>query len=169
MTTETEMKDHEFILNHVVLPRWLPQEKPPYLKQIKLMAKMVENVTDLSRILPSNTVNLMKRLRKIHSDGLTGNEFMAEISKQIKGLKRPGDTFAMFVRRQNCTFMVHVPTANADLNSDEPQNLILATFPGDMQNSDVYRFDSDLEVSFSEKYWMKNTFSCLKITHFFFI
>lgn len=143
MSANTDMDDHEFILYHVVLPRFLPQEKPRYTKQLKLMAEMVENVAKLSRHLPSKTVNLMKRLRKMHIE-CTGDEFIAEISHQIRGLRRPGDTFAMFVRRQNCTFMVHV-LSNAT-NVNEPNDLILATFPGDMQNNDVYRYESDLEV-----------------------
>lgn len=144
MDEATERDDDEFILNHVILPRYLRPEKQKYANQLKLMDRMVENVVDLAKFIPDKTVDLMKRLKRIHIPS-ADVDFETEIRRQIQQLQRGAiDTFAMFVRRQNCTFMVHaLPNANG--NNRRPE-FVLATFPGDLPSSEIYKHDGDIEV-----------------------
>lgn len=61
-----------------------------------------------------------------------------------------GDTFAMFIRRQNCAIMIHVP-ANGLINiNDEPENVIVATFPGSLHPRDIKEHLNDIEVNFTK-------------------
>lgn len=59
-----------------------------------------------------------------------------------------GDTFAMFIRHQNCAIMIHVPANELINTADEPENVIVATFPGSLHPRDIYENEnsSDLEV-----------------------
>lgn len=127
------------LLKHVTLPRDLPQEKPPRYLELKLMTHMVENVGNLSNYLPVKTVELLKRFRTVHLECTPD-----VISKEINSL-RPGDTFAMFVRRQNTTIMVYM-LPNDEIDNEESQNVILATFPGNLHPNQIYKAESDLEV-----------------------
>lgn len=138
MDEDIEMAEHvdenEFILNHVILPRFLPPKKQHYDDQLKIVNQMLKIVIDLRSFLPTNTVLLFQQLRRIHI-GTTEDTLKDTLSKEIKNL-RSDSTFAMFVHRQNCTLMIH----------KKPDGLILATFHGDTKPIEVYRHDSDLEV-----------------------
>lgn len=57
-----------------------------------------------------------------------------------------GDTFAMYVRRQNCAVMIHVP-ANEMVSVDETKNVIVSTFPGNLHPREIYRHIGDIEVN----------------------
>lgn len=56
-----------------------------------------------------------------------------------------GDTFAMYVRRQNCAVMIHVP-ANEMVSVDETKNVIVSTFPGNLHPREIYQHSGDIEV-----------------------
>lgn len=133
MDEDVERDEHEFILNHVILPRYLPPEKPGYVKQLKLMSSIIQTIID-TPILPRKTIDLFVQLKRLHID-TTADNFSATLKNEIKTLL-PGETFAMFVRRQNCTLLIH----------QKENSVILATFRGDMKSSDVYGHDSDIEV-----------------------
>lgn len=130
--------ENEFILNHIILPRFLPQKKQNYSDQLRLVNQMLKHVIETRSHLPTNTIRLFQQLKKIHID-TTDDTLKDTLSKEIKSLQ-PDDTFAMFVRRQNCTLMIH----------KKPDGLILATFYGDAKPSDIYGHDSDLEVTLNK-------------------
>lgn len=133
-----ERDEHEFFLNHVILPRYLPAEKPGYVKQLKLMNAVIQTILDTPH-MPQETIKLFKQFKELHDT--TAEDFKRVLKRQI-GTLLPGETFAIFVRRQNCTLMVQKLQNNS---------VILATFRGDMRNSAVYSQDSDIEVSFDGK------------------
>lgn len=122
------------------MPRFLPCEKPGYVKQLKLMNKMLQSVFEVA-LIPNETMDFLKQFHRLH---FTSEEhFQTVLKDQITTLDRD-ETFAMFVRRQNCTLMIHKQHDNST---------ILATFRGDMKSSDVYRYESDIEVRFP--FWLE--------------
>lgn len=137
MTLSYEHKE-DVLLHHVVLPRYLPQERSPNLYDVELdlMSKMAKNVEDLSDFIPSKTVELFQRLQRVHT--MCTKE---TISREINALQ-PGDTFAMFVRLQHTGFMVHVPKTET---VDNVQNVIVSTIPN-LHPVDIYQHDTDYEV-----------------------
>lgn len=56
-----------------------------------------------------------------------------------------GDTFAMFVRRQNCVILVHM-SQDGMVDAEKSQNVIVATFPANLHPGEIYKYDSDLQV-----------------------
>lgn len=137
MAEYSDVEFQEFLLIHAVLPRLLPECKPTYSQQLKLMNKMVENIESVAQYIPRQTLQLFQKMRKIHSDGTSIG--CTNIRTEIANLL-PGDTFAMFVRYQNCTLMVHL------LNNSDEYNAVVATFPGDLLLSEIYQHESDIEV-----------------------
>lgn len=140
----TPLEKQNALLTHVILPRFLPQSESLqtyYHTELKLFDEMCENVMDLSGIIPSETVALFKSMHKAHH-----NLNSTTIFNQINALQ-PGDTFALYVRRQNCAFMIHVPT-DENLVYGKPHHAIVATFPARMHPDEIYKCDSDLEVIF---------------------
>lgn len=135
MDEDVEIDEHEFHLNHVILPRFLEPQKPGYGNQLKLMNKMLQCVFD-TPIIPPPTMDLFKQFHRLHVDTTTDN-FNNVLKEQIKTLLTD-ETFAMFVRRQNCTLMIH----------KQRDSTIVATFRGDMKSSEVYYHESDIEVNF---------------------
>lgn len=126
-------------MNHVVLPRVLPTEKLRYFQELELMAEIVKTVEILSKSIPLKTVELLQKLKQFH--------YKCEpdaISKEINKL-RPGDTFAMFVYRQNCVILIHMPPSGSS-NNEHSDDVVVATFPGNIRPSEIYSHDSDLEV-----------------------
>lgn len=138
------VEKQNILLNHIILPRFIPQSDSPsyYGTELQLFDEMIGNVMDLSEIIPSKTVALCKSMHKIHHDQAPKN-----ISEEINALQ-PGDTFAMFVYRQNCTFMIYVPP-DENVIDGKPQNAIVATFPGRLHPNEVYKCNSDIEVCVS--------------------
>lgn len=138
----TAQEWQDMLLNHIVLPRYLPQSKSRHFHQteLKLLNEMVENVVNLSQKIPPKTVQLFEKMRKIHHERTPSN-----ISKEINALQ-PGDSFAMFVRRQNCVFLIYAPP-DENIVAGQPQNVIVSTFPGNLHPKEVYKCDSDMEVS----------------------
>lgn len=129
------------LLEHIILPRILPQEKSSklYKTELELMKKMVENVENMADIIPSKTGELFQRMQRVHMICEKGN-----VSQEINAL-RPGDTFAMFVRLQHTAIMIHVPS-NEEIN--DVKNVIVSTIPT-LHPGEIYKHDSDFEVIFN--------------------
>lgn len=118
------------VMNHILLPRKLPQEQYDSCHtDLELMNQMVEIVQRLAEHLPARTVKLLKKMHQIYLKCTP-----KAVSEAIKTLG-PGDTFAMFLRSQNCAIMFHVPK---DENVDNVQNVIIATTPRSLAPSEIY-------------------------------
>lgn len=135
----TFQEKHENLMNHVILPRYLPQMKSLEEHDLQLMSLMVENVNDktFSGFIPPNTLKMIRGVAHVHR---TLNQEI--VSNEIGQLK-PGETFAMFVRRQNCAVMIHMPT---DINQNQSDHVIIATFPGNFHPKYLHACESDVEV-----------------------
>lgn len=129
----------ENLMNHIVLPRYLPQNRSPNFiaEELELLKRMVENVESLSDDVPINTLQMMRSLADVHL-----KPYPKTIKKNIGNLQ-PGGTFAMFVRSQNCALLIHMLPEEAPADSE---NIIVATFPGKLHPKEVYGNPSDLEV-----------------------
>lgn len=139
MDSSPILMEYEALLQHVILPRELPQEKSSHLytTEFDLMNQMVKNVENLAGWIPSKTVQMFRRLRSIHAECTPEN-----ISLAISSLE-PGDTFAMFIRPQFCAIMIHVP-AN---ERPDVQNVIVASVTGSLHPKEIYQHDSDIKVT----------------------
>lgn len=134
---------YKTLLNHVVLPRFLPQSRSEQLhsEELALMSFMAKNVTNnelLTQYLPPATVKMFNMINEAHT-----NLSPTIVSQQIRSLQ-PGDTFGMFVRRQNCGIMIHMPKIFHD---DQSKRVIVATFPGNIHRKHIYQNDSDIKVT----------------------
>lgn len=134
-----DTKIHENLLDHVLLPRYLSSEKLTHFHEVTLLSYMIETLKDFSDS-PPNTLKMFESLARVH------RQRSAEIiSKEINELQ-PGNTFAMFVRRQNCCFMVHMPITNVQIKPNDETTVIVSTFPGSIHPREIYGNPSDLEV-----------------------
>lgn len=126
-------------LRHILLPRYLPPGNYDSLDiESGLMNQMMDTVQNLAEFLPPKTVELLKKLQNVHI-----NCTPQTISDDINAL-RPGDSFAMFVRHQDCAIMLRVPPTE---NWNDVQNVIVATFPGSLYPGEIYLPDGDIEVN----------------------
>lgn len=129
---------HENLLNHIILPRYIPQLRSPafVMEEWELLKQIAETVEEFAKYIPENTLKMIRSLAKVHLN-LTPNVIRDEINKL-----QPGETFAMFVGLQNSAIIIHML---ADVSSDL-NNIIVATFPGNLHPMEVYNNQSDLEV-----------------------
>lgn len=136
------LEKHSILLNHIILPHFLPQSTTPHYHQseLQLLTEMTANIFDLRKYIPPQTVALFNSMNEIVQELKPAN-----ISEKINALQ-PGDTFAMFVRRQNCAFIIHAPS-NENVFNGRPENVIVATFPGRLHPKEVYECNSDIEVT----------------------
>lgn len=138
---ENYARDEDSHLLHVLLPRVLPQTKGDlYKTEHDLLNQMVESVRGLSKWLPAKTNKLFQSMKKVHA-----TRTPEIVAQEINALE-PGDTFAMFVRFQHCTIMIHIP------DNEQPghiQNAVVCTIAGSLHPDEVYKHDSDIEVRFS--------------------
>lgn len=123
------------MLNHVFWPRVLPQKRAPniYTIEMDMLRNMMKSLENLVEWIPEKTLELFQGLQRFHTECTPQN-----VSNAINSLK-PGDTFAMFISRQRCAIMIHVPP-------NEAENVIVASIPGSLYPSEVYSHDSDVEV-----------------------
>lgn len=145
-TNATEQQLHDMLLRHINLPRFLPQKKSANLHQTELllMHYMVQNVINVNDKIPTQTVQLFKGLWTIHNDSLPNER---TVSTEINAL-RSGHSFGMFVRRQNCMFVIHAPSNHGKTDANTtPAEVIVATFPGNLHPDEVYKYSSDIEVN----------------------
>lgn len=129
---------HEALMDHIILPRFLPQSKSLdfHPQELELLMRMVHNVESLAKFIPANTLKMARSLATVHR-----NRTADIVAKEINNLK-PGETFAMYIRRQNCAIMIHCQS-NAQAYAND---MIVATFPGRLHPNEVYTNPSDLEV-----------------------
>lgn len=141
----TPQQKQDMLLQHVILPRLLPQEKSRHLHQteLQLLQNMAENIVDLREKIPFETVELFANFWDIHNESIP-NE--SKVNAKVNAL-RPGKSFAMFVRRQNCMFVIHAPPNGNASSTEPPKEVIVATFPGNLHPDEVYQHDSDIEVN----------------------
>lgn len=135
-TEKSHQEKHEALMNHVILPRCLPQNRSNnyHSEELALLSNMVRNVEHLANWLPEKTVKMFRALDRVHK-----TPSAQSVSTEIRNLK-PGDTFAMFVRRQNCALMVHMPPKG------DGDRVVLATFPGNLHPKLIDSAESDIEV-----------------------
>lgn len=133
----------ENLLNHIVLPRVLPQEKSKDLEQeeLALLSNVKNAVQDCQEWLPATTVQLFESFERVHKTCTPES-----IANEIKELK-PGHTFAMFVRRQNCGFFIYMPEDGNSEESSDMKTVVVATFPGNFHPKEIYEHSSDLQVT----------------------
>lgn len=82
MADDTEadtLRSRDILMDHVIFARVLSEEKTRYNYQEMLMIKMVENVENLSDWLPSKTVEMLQRLKRVHLE-CTKSEVADEIN-----------------------------------------------------------------------------------------
>lgn len=133
---DIEFNENEYILNQIILPRYFPKQKLKYSDQMYLMHEMITSISNSSDWLPPKTVEFFKRFERVHE-----KIDVKTIADEIKSL-RSSDTFALFVKHQKCTLIVHRMT-----NNTEAHAVIVATFPHDIKKSEIYKIDSDIEVN----------------------
>lgn len=133
--------EHE-LLNHVLLPRYLPQIKQGdlYEHELELLSRMVDVVAVQDEWIPINTVDMLCNLYRVHADCLPETIF-----KHINALK-PGKTFAMFIKGQNCMLVIYMPPTKNNEQPNESTSVILSTFPGNLNPKDINRNTGDFEV-----------------------
>lgn len=134
MEANTEIDKNEFILNHIVLPRYLPSKEQRYSNELELVKIMLINAI-ATRTLPVNTMRLFQKLKRIYIDSKE-DTLKNTLAMEIRTLQG-NDTFAMFVPHQNCTLILRQTS----------EKLILATFHSDTQAYEVYSHNRlDLQV-----------------------
>lgn len=141
MTEYNESKQQNILLEHVIFPRVLPQKKQSYIYEQRLIGQIIETVEDISDLLPQKTVEMMKRLKRVNS------ECTPTVVSELINELRPGDTFSMFVRKQNTVIMFYVPNHTALDSAGKPDNIVVATFSGCLHPHTIYEHDSDTEVN----------------------
>lgn len=125
---------YDQVLNHIILPRVLPDKLPEkeHVHESCLTEKFLYTINECAEWIPEKTIKAMKQFKDTH-DNRTSGEF---ISEQIKSLES-GDTFSMFIKNQKCVFLVHVP--DDEINENETTLVQIATFPSCVLLSEMYK------------------------------
>lgn len=143
--TGNRLKLPESLLNHIVLPRFIPNDANDdlHLQEKTFLIQMLRAVHSLSEWLPTRTVKMFESFVNVHQQRTP-----EAVSEEINKLK-PGNTFAMYVRCQNTVFMCHMPTnGSIDAEPNETTPVIVTTFPGRIGVKNVYNHPLDMEVRF---------------------
>lgn len=135
-----DLETHDILLNHVVLPRVLPQEKSRFIHEQALVVQFIENVENVSEWLPEKTVEMMDRLKRVT------REHTRDVITEIINELEPGDSFSMFVRRQNCAIMFHIP-ATEEANAPDLLNIVVGTFLGTLHPREIFNHENKIEVT----------------------
>lgn len=140
MNEDAKLDKQNTLLNHVILSRILPNDQSQFPEDgLALMDEMIENIKTLTGLIPSKTVELFERLKRVNQE-LSENVVSDEIARLM-----PGDTFAMMISSQYSVIMIHV-LPDANLHNEQEHNVIVATFPSSLHPRNIYEHDSDLEV-----------------------
>lgn len=128
----------EDLLYHIVLPRVLPQNKSKNTEEheLALLSRITDAIRGLDKWISPEIVRLFNSFEQTHM-----TRTPESISNEIKGLQ-PGRSFAMFVRRQNCGLMIHMPS---DQNT-KSKTVVVSTFPGNFHPKNIYNAASDFQV-----------------------
>lgn len=136
---------YEDLLYHIVLPRVLPQNKSINSErhELALLTRITNTIRGLDKwSISPETVRLFDSFEQIH---LTRTPEL--ISTKIMALQ-PGNSFAMFVRRQNCGFMIHMPIE--ENQTAKIKTVIVSTFPGNVHPKNIYKAtDYQVKKAFS--------------------
>lgn len=140
-----KLEDEDLLMHHVVLPRVLPQETSEKLPlvELEIMNQMIKITQLWTHRLPEKTIKLLASLTRFRIE-CTPETVLAAINELS-----PGDSFAMCVRSQNFGILIQVPPQNEEpLNEVENdiQNVIVAIFPGNLDSSQIYKYNSGIEV-----------------------
>ncbi|XP_055325640.1 uncharacterized protein LOC129579505 [Sitodiplosis mosellana] len=134
--------ENDALMDHVLLPRVLPQKTPENLlsTELKIISEMIRIADNwATKWLPQKTAELLQMLQSFHI------ECTPHIVWESINNLHSGDNFAMFVRTQLCGIMIHVPP---DESSDD---VIVATFPGSLDSTEIYSRDSGIQFNYPEK------------------
>lgn len=137
----SELETQNILLNHVLFPRVLPQEKAKFIHEQQIVYQLIETMENASEWLPEKSVEMMDRLKRV------SRECTKTVTSEIINELEPGDSFSMFIRRQNCTIMFYIPKS-AESTTEEPLHIIVGTFIGTLHPKEMFKHDSDIEVSF---------------------
>lgn len=102
-------------------------------EELELLKRLTKSVESLSNFIPANTLEMMRSLVDVHVSVKPNT-----IEDKLSNLQ-PGETFAMFVRSQNCAISFH-------RDPEEPEDIIVTTFPGKVHPKEVYNHVGDLVV-----------------------
>lgn len=128
------------LLNHVLLPRFLPQTKRSdlYEQELELLSRMFEIIRLQNEWIPSQTIDMFQKFNHIQSDC-----FPETIFKYINELT-PNNLFAMYLKEQNCVFSIYM--LDDDKEISESTTVIVATFPGNLDATSINKDIGDFEV-----------------------
>lgn len=139
MDVDDEVGEHEFILNHVLLPRYLPPETFNQNKHLNLMELLINNAVetlDITGIAPKTT-KLLRHVKRVHIDS-SSDSLKQILSEEINALVNgDNETLALFMHHQNCTILFQ----------KQERKFIVATFCSDIEPKNSY--DIDIEVIFN--------------------
>lgn len=124
----------ELMANHVFLPKKIADaEFKNIAEQENALLKLVlEVVIGSSYILPESTKHLFQTMVDVHCHG--GME-KTRIASYIESL-RPGQMFGLYIREQNCGFLIYAPPKGERIVSTfhaSVPNDVVSSSPGDVQ------------------------------------
>lgn len=144
-TVKKSLSLPERLITHIVLPHHIACDDTNHdirQQNATLSAGMGEAVEQSAEWLPADTVAMFTAFSKCQ------RTCTAEvIQNEIVSLK-PGNVVAFYVRCQNTVLMVHMPghvAIDGEPNADTP--VIVATFPAQVNATQIYGNALDLEVS----------------------
>lgn len=133
------------LLNHILLPRFTTIKSIAEwnLQDETLLEWMSQTMASSADWLPSHTIAMFESFKRVHEFRDDDETICRELNKL-----RPGETFAMYVRRQNTVFMCYMPADAANgYEINEATEVIVATFPGQVNAKDIYAHPLNLEVA----------------------
>lgn len=137
---KADKKTHKSMVTHVVLPRSLPNylNHEMFDKQeislLELMCDVLDALTN-ANILNNQTTKMIKSLHNIRTS------LAPEIIVQEINRLKSGDTMAIYVKNQNCCFMVHMPIQNVPENTGK-KNVIVSSFTVSLSSNVIYKNES---------------------------
>lgn len=130
------------LLNHILLPRFLPQQLSENLcyQELELLSRFVNEVELLNEWIPSATIDVLRKFLNVQRNVSADTIYYA-----INNLK-PGQTFSILIRGQNCMLMIYMPDCNKVPVESTP--VIVATFASGSppDGSSINNNIGDLEV-----------------------
>ncbi|XP_031624364.1 uncharacterized protein LOC116341417 [Contarinia nasturtii] len=132
------------LLNHVILPRFLPQMRrfSTYQHGFELLSRMTEVISANEKYIPASIIQTFWNMYSNHIISIP-----LTVCDNINALKS-NDTFAMYVKGQDCMFTVHMPPIEADQIPDESTPVIVATFQYNFHPSDINETFNDFEINY---------------------
>lgn len=138
---KSDKKTHKTMITHCLWPRVLPYyqhfEFEKYeISMCELMCDVLDALSNRN-IISDSTVKMVKSLHNIQSS-------MAPdiILREINELKC-GEMTAMYVKNQNCCFMVHMPDVEDMQEDAEKKDVIVSSFPVSLGSSVISQHDSN--------------------------